>query len=49
MQGIDGVDTIWMKSATQIGLIVRERLGLYYRIVDVPSLKVVQSKRIEID
>jgi len=49
MQGIDGVDSIWMKGPTQIGLIVRERLGLYYRIVDIPSLKVVQSRRLEID
>jgi hypothetical protein len=49
MEGIDGVDTVWMQSPTQIGLVVRERLGLYYRIVDIPSLKVVQSRRIVID
>jgi len=49
MQGIDGLDASWMKGPTQIGLIVRERLGLYYRIIDIPSLKVVQSRRLEID
>jgi hypothetical protein len=49
MQGLDGVDTVWMQSPTQIGLLVRERLGLYYRIVDIPSLKAVQSRRIVID
>jgi hypothetical protein len=48
MRGIDGIDTVWMHSPTQIGLLVRERLGLYYRIVDIPALKVVQSRRIEI-
>jgi hypothetical protein len=48
MRGIDGIDSIWMHSATQIGMIVRDRLSLYYRIVDIPSLKLVQSKRIDI-
>jgi hypothetical protein len=48
MRGVDGIDSLWMQSPTQLGLIVREHLGLYYRIVDIPTLKVVQSKRIEI-
>jgi hypothetical protein len=49
MQGLDGVDSVWMQSPTRIGLIVRERLNLYYRIVDIPSLQVVQSRPIKID
>jgi hypothetical protein len=49
MRGIDGIDQKWMMSPTQMGLIVRERLGLYYRVVDVPSFRVVVSKRIAID
>ena len=49
MRGLDGVDQVWMHSPTQIGLIVRERLGLYYRIVDIPSLAVVRSQRIQLD
>ncbi|HYD38783.1 MAG TPA: hypothetical protein VEA60_14285 [Allosphingosinicella sp.] len=49
MTGIDGVDSTWMDSPTRLGLIVRERLGLYYRIVDIASLKVVESRRIVID
>jgi hypothetical protein len=49
MEGIDGVDTVWMQSATRVALIVRERLGLYYRVVDIPSLRVVESRPIEID
>jgi len=48
MQGIDGVDAIWMQSATQIGLLVRERRNLFYRIVDIPSRRVVLSRRITI-
>lgn len=49
MRGLDGIDSVWMQSPTRIGLIVRERLGLYFRIVDIPTLKVVQSRRIEVD
>lgn len=49
MRGLDGVDSIWMQSGTQIGFLVRERLALYYRIVDVPTGKVVVSKRVAID
>lgn len=48
MRGLDGIDSVWMHSPTQIGLIVRERLNLYYRIVDVPSMKILVSKRIDI-
>ena len=49
MAGIDGIDLTWMDSPTRIGLIVREKLRLYYRIVDVPSLKMVESRPIGID
>ena len=49
MTGIDGVDRLWMRSPTQIGLIVRDHLKLYYRVVDVPTLKVVLSRSIAID
>jgi hypothetical protein len=48
MQNLEGVDSVWMQSPTRIGLIVRERLNLFYRIVDIPSLRVVQSRRIAI-
>ncbi len=49
MTGIDGVDLVWMDSPTRLGLIVRETLRLHYRIVDIPSLKVVESRPIVID
>jgi hypothetical protein len=49
MTGIDGIDLSWMDSPTRLGLIVREKLRLYYRIVDIPSLKVVENRPIAID
>ena len=49
MRGLDGVDAMWTHSPTQLGFLVRENLILYHRIVDIPTLKVVQSKRIAVD
>lgn len=49
MTGIDGIDSTWMDSPTRIGLIVRERLRLSYRIVDIESLKVVENRPIVVD
>lgn len=49
MTGIDGVDSTWMDSPTRLGLLVRERLRLYFRIVDIASLKVVENRPIAID
>ena len=48
MQGLAGVDGIWMQSPTQMALIVREGLNLFYRIVDIPSRRVVLSRRIAV-
>ena len=48
MEGIDGVDSMWMQSATQIGMLVRDRETLFYRIVDIPTLRVVQQHQIAI-
>ena len=48
MQGLAGVDGIWMHSPTQVALIVREGLNLFYRVVDIPSRRVVLSRRIAI-
>ena len=49
MTGIDGIDLTWMDGPTRLGLIVRERLRLYYRIVDIESLKVVENRPIVVD
>ena len=48
MPGLAGVDGVWMHSPTQMALIVREGLNLFYRIVDIPSRRVVLSRRIAI-
>lgn len=48
MQGLAGVDGVWMHSPTQIALIVREGLNLFYRVVDIPSRRIVLSRRIAI-
>jgi hypothetical protein len=48
MQGFEGIDSVWMQSPTRIGLIVRERMNLYYRIVDIPTRRVILSRRIAI-
>jgi hypothetical protein len=49
MRGLDGIDAMWTHSPTRLGFLVRERLSLYHRIVDIPMLKVIQSKRITVD
>lgn len=48
MRGIAGIETSWMQSPTQIGLIVRENLSLHYRIVDIPTLRVVTSRPVQV-
>jgi hypothetical protein len=48
MSGVEGIDSFWMQSPTRIGFVVREKLALYYRVVDTGTLKVVESRRIEI-
>lgn len=48
MRNVAGVESIWMQTPTRIGTIVREGLGLHYRIVDVPTLQVVASRSIDI-
>jgi hypothetical protein len=48
MQGLAGVDGVWMHSPTQIAFIVREGLNLFYRIADIPSRRIVLSRRIAI-
>ncbi|HEX5183294.1 MAG TPA: hypothetical protein VFW19_09105 [Allosphingosinicella sp.] len=49
MRGIDGVETLWMQSPTQLAMIVRDHFKLSYRLIDIPSLKMVQSRPVPID
>jgi hypothetical protein len=48
MPGLAGVDAVWMQSPTQVAMLVREGLNLFYRIVDIPSRRVVLSQRVAI-
>jgi hypothetical protein len=48
MAGVEGVDSMWMHTPHRIGMLVREKLALHYRIVDVATLKVVHSRRVDI-
>jgi hypothetical protein len=48
MQGLDGIDRIWMIDDHQMGLILRDKDRLYFRVVDIPAQKVVRSQLIKI-
>jgi hypothetical protein len=48
MPGLAGVDGVWMQSPTQVAFIVREGLTLFYRIVDIPSRRIILSRRIAV-
>lgn len=48
MQGLSGIDRIWMIDDHQMGLILRDKDRLYFRVVDIPAQKVVRSQLIEI-
>lgn len=49
MTGIDGVDSIWSPDATHIAAIVRDKRKLFYRVIDMTTLKVSASRPIAID
>jgi hypothetical protein len=46
--GIDGVDRIWMLTPTRIAILLRDKLKLQYRVIDVPTLKLVTSRPVDI-
>jgi hypothetical protein len=48
MRGLSGVEQYSMLDATQLGIVVREGQTLYYRVIDIPALKQVESHKIEI-
>jgi hypothetical protein len=48
MQGLNGIDRMWMIDDHQMGLIVREKQQLFFRVVDIPAQKVVRSQKIDI-
>ena len=48
MAGIDGIDSKWMLSPTEVGMLVREKQMLYLRVINIPELKVVKSVKLKI-
>jgi hypothetical protein len=49
LKGIDGVDRIWMQTPTRLAILMRQNRKLYYRAFEVPELKLVAGRPIEID
>lgn len=49
LTGIDGVDKVWMQSPTRVALLMRQGRKLFYRAIEIPQLKVVAARPVEID
>jgi hypothetical protein len=49
LKGIDGVDRIWMQTPTRLAILMRQNRKLFYRAFEVPELKLVAARPIEID
>ncbi len=49
LTGIDGVDKVWMQSPTRVALLMRQGRKLQYRAIEIPALKVVVARPVEID
>lgn len=49
LKGIDGVDRIWMQTPTRIAILMRQKRKLHYRAFEMPELKLVVARPIEID
>lgn len=45
---IDGVDRFWMLAPTRLAVLFRKGLKLHYAVIDVPTLKVVLMRPVEI-
>lgn len=49
LNGIDGVDSVWMPDAGHVAIIVRDKRRLFYRMIDMSNFKVTASHSIAID
>lgn len=49
LTGLDGIDKIWMQSPTRVALLMRQGRKLQYRAIEIPALKVVVARPVEID
>jgi hypothetical protein len=48
MRGLSGMDQSGMLDASRLGVVVREGQSLFYRVIDIPALKQIESHKIEI-
>ncbi|MEN3747129.1 hypothetical protein TPR58_08115 [Sphingomonas sp. HF-S3] len=49
LKGIDGVERVWMQSATRMGVLMRQGRKLHYRAIEIPDLKIVAQHPVAID
>lgn len=48
LKNIDGIDRMWMLTPNRLAMVVREGMSVHYRVIDVPALKVVLARAVEI-
>lgn len=48
LTGIDGIDRMWMITPTRLGLLLRQGMKLQYRVIDIPALKTVAARPVDI-
>jgi len=49
LSGVDGIEQMWMAKPNQLGLLVREKMRLIYHIIDIPTLKIVATRPVDVD
>jgi len=48
LKNIDGIDRMWMLTPTRLAMVVREGMAVHYKVIDVPALKLVLARPVEI-
>ncbi|MFL9841057.1 hypothetical protein ABS767_08800 [Sphingomonas sp. ST-64] len=48
LKDIDGIDRMWMLTPTRLAMVVREGMAVHYKVIDVPALKIVLARPVEI-
>ena len=48
LKNIDGIDRMWMLTPTRLAMVVREGMAVHYKVIDVPTLKLVLARPVEI-
>lgn len=48
LKDIDGIDRMWMLTPTRLAMVVREGMAVHYKVIDVPTLKLILARPVEI-